>query len=139
MTIKRPVETSWDRFFFSLYFWHLWKTEDQTTVPVFISLKKFWSWLVQSWSSAGFFPVLGPDFQALIFVTLGLLTLSTTLLSVLVANMRNTSLTAKLPIKCKTESGNKIVKKNVLLDTGAGGMFVHQECVKKHRIVLHKL
>ena len=67
---------------------------------------------------------------------LGLLTLSTTLSSVLVANIGKTSLTAKLPIKCKTESRNKIVKKN---DTGAGGMFMHQEYVKKHRIVLHKL
>ena len=53
--------------------------------------------------------------------------------------MGNTSLTVNLPIKSKTEIGNKIVETNILLDTGAGGMFMNQEYVKKHRVILHKL
>ena len=70
---------------------------------------------------------------------LGSLNLSTVLSSVLVANMGNTLLTVNLPIKSKTEIGNKIIETNILLDTGAGGMFMNQEYAKKHRIVLHKL
>ena len=70
---------------------------------------------------------------------LGSLNLSTALSSVLIANMGNTSLTVNLPIKSKTETGNKIVETNILLDTGAGGMFMNQEYAKKHRIILHKL
>ena len=53
--------------------------------------------------------------------------------------MGNTSLTVNLPIKSKTEIGNKIIETNILLNTGAGGMFMNQEYAKKHRIVLHKL
>ena len=70
---------------------------------------------------------------------LGLLTLSTILSSVLVVNMGNTSLTVNLPIKNKTEKENKIVETNILLDTGAGGMFMNQEYAKRHGTVLHKL
>ena len=70
---------------------------------------------------------------------LGLLTLSTVLSSVLVVNMGNTSLTVNLPIKNKTEKGNKIVETNILLDTGAEGMFMNQEYAKKHGVILHKL
>ena len=69
---------------------------------------------------------------------LGSLTLSTILSSVLVANMGNTSLTVNFPIK-NAKRGNKIVETNILLDTGAGGMFINQEYAKKHGIVLHKL
>ena len=53
--------------------------------------------------------------------------------------MGNTSLTVNLPIKSKTEIGNKIVETNILLDTGAGGMFMNQEYAKRHEIILHKL
>ena len=53
--------------------------------------------------------------------------------------MGNTSLTVNLPIKSKTEIGNKIVETNILLNTGAGGMFMNQEYAKKHGIILHKL
>ena len=53
--------------------------------------------------------------------------------------MGNLLLTINLPIKSKTERGNKIIQTNVLLNTGAGGMFMHQEYAKKHKIILHKL
>ena len=59
--------------------------------------------------------------------TLGALKLSTTLSSVFVADMGHISLTVEIPITCKTEKGNKIVETTVLLDTGAGGMFMHQD------------
>ena len=66
---------------------------------------------------------------------LGLLTRSTVLSSVLVANIGNTLLTVNLSIKNKTEKGNKIVETNILLDTGAGGMFMNQEYMKKRKII----
>ena len=53
--------------------------------------------------------------------------------------MGNTSLTVNLLIQNKTERGNKIVETNILLDTGAGGMFMNQEYAKRHGIVLYKL
>ena len=58
------------------------------------------------------------------------------ILSVFLADMGNKSLTVDLPIMCKTD---KIVETTILLDTGAGGMFMHQEYAKKHGIILHKL
>ena len=39
----------------------------------------------------------------------------------------------------QTEKGNKIVEITVLLDTGAGGMFMHHDYAKKHKIILHEL
>ena len=53
--------------------------------------------------------------------------------------MGNASLTIELPIKSKTESGNKIVETTVLLDTGAGGMFMDRTYAEKHKIILHPL
>ena len=55
--------------------------------------------------------------------------LSTMLSSVFVADMGNKSI--DLPIMCRTEKGNKIIETTILLDTGAGGMFMHQEYMKK--------
>ena len=53
--------------------------------------------------------------------------------------MGNKSLTIDLPITCKTEKGNKIVETTILLDTGAGGMFMHRDYAKKHGVIPHKL
>ena len=53
--------------------------------------------------------------------------------------MGNKSLTVEIPITCKTEKGNKIVETTILLDTGAGGMFMHQDYANKHKIILHEL
>ena len=69
--------------------------------------------------------------------TLG--SLSTMLSSVFVVDMGNKSLTIDFPITCKTEKGNKIVETTILLDTGAGGMFMQRDYAKKHGVVLHKL
>ena len=44
-----------------------------------------------------------------------------------------------LPIESKTTEGNKIVKTPVLLDTGAGGIFMNRAYAKKHNIELYKL
>ena len=59
--------------------------------------------------------------------------------SVFVADMGNKSLTIDLPITCKTEKGYKTVETTILLDTGAGGMFIHRDYAKRHGIILHKL
>src|SRR5277367_657913 len=67
-------------------------------------------------------------------------TLRTLILSsVLVADFGNKSFTITIPITCKTEKENKIVETSVLLDTGAGGLFMHPRYAKKHHIRLHKL
>src|SRR5277367_5334668 len=67
-------------------------------------------------------------------------TLRTLILSsVLVANFGNRSFTITIPITCKTEKENKTVETSVLLDTGAGGLFMHPRYAKQHHIRLHKL
>src|SRR5271155_4927689 len=62
-----------------------------------------------------------------------------TLSSVLVADFGNKSFTVTIPITCKTERENKIVETQVLLDTGAGGLFMHPQYAKKNNILLYKL
>ena len=45
-----------------------------------------------------------------------------------------------VPITCKTPEGNKTVDKTpILLDTGAGGLFMNHSFANKHNILLHKL
>src|SRR5271168_5456078 len=62
-----------------------------------------------------------------------------TISSVLVADMEKQSMTISIPIKCKTNKGNKTVDTPVLLDSGAGGTFMKQYFAKKHHVLLHKL
>ena len=59
--------------------------------------------------------------------------------SVLVAEMGSNSMCITLPIESKTTEGNKIVETPVLLDTGAGGIFMNKAYAKKHNIELYKL
>ena len=59
--------------------------------------------------------------------------------SVLVAEMGSNSMRITLPIESKTTEGNKIVETPVLLDTGAGGIFMNKAYAKKHNIKLYKL
>ena len=44
-----------------------------------------------------------------------------------------------LPIESKTTEGNEIVETPVLLDTGAGGIFMNRAYAKKHNVELYKL
>src|SRR5271156_3528075 len=62
-----------------------------------------------------------------------------TISSVLVADMEKQSMTISIPVTCKTTKGNKTVKTQILLDSGAGGIFMNQSFGKKHHILLHKL
>ena len=48
-------------------------------------------------------------------------------------------MTISIPIKCKTDEGNKTVETQILLDSGAGGTFMNRSFAKKHHILLHKL
>ena len=48
-------------------------------------------------------------------------------------------MTISIPITCKTTQGNKIVNTRILLNSGAGGTFMHRSFAKKHHILLHKL
>ena len=62
-----------------------------------------------------------------------------TISSVLVAEMGNNSIHIMLPIESKTTEGNKTVQTPVLLDTGAGGIFMNKSYAKKHNIKVYKL
>ena len=62
-----------------------------------------------------------------------------TISSVLVAEMGSNSMRITLPIESKTMEGKKIVETPVLLDTGAGGIFMNKAYTKKHNIELYKL
>ena len=62
-----------------------------------------------------------------------------TISSVLVAEMGNNSIHITLPIESKTTEGNKTVENPVLLDTGAGGIFMNKSYAKKHNIEVYKL
>ena len=62
-----------------------------------------------------------------------------TISSVLVAEMDNNSIHITLPIESKTTKGNKTIKTSVLLDTGAGGIFMNRSYAKKHNIEVYKL
>ena len=53
--------------------------------------------------------------------------------------MGSNSMRITLPIESKTTEGNKIVETPVLLDTGAGGIFMNRTYAKKHNIELYKL
>jgi len=64
-----------------------------------------------------------------------LLTIST----VLVANMGKQSMTLTTPIMCKTTRENKTVEARILLDTGAGGLFMNSTYAKKHNFLLYPL
>ena len=59
--------------------------------------------------------------------------------SVLVAEMGKNSIRITLPIESKTTKGNKTVKTPVLLDTGAGGIFMNKSYTKKHNIEVYEL
>ena len=61
--------------------------------------------------------------------------------SMLVAEMGNNSICITLPIGSKTTKGNKTVATPVLLNTGAGGIFMNKSksYAKKHNIKFYKL
>ena len=60
--------------------------------------------------------------------------------NVLVANMGSQSIiTITTPILCKSTTGNKSVITKILLDTGAGGIFMNTSFAKKHNLILYKL
>jgi hypothetical protein len=59
--------------------------------------------------------------------------------SVLVADMGSKSMHLSIPITCKTVKGNKTIVTKVLLDTGAGGLFLDKKYAAKHHIILHDL
>ena len=59
--------------------------------------------------------------------------------SVLVADMGSKSMHLPIPITCKTVRGNKTVVTKVILDTGAGGLFLDKKYATKHHIILHDL
>jgi len=61
---------------------------------------------------------------------------SLTILTALVANMGKQSMTLTTPIMCKTTRENKTVKAQILLDTGAGGLFMNSAYAKKHNFLL---
>ena len=64
---------------------------------------------------------------------------SLTILTVLVANMGKQSMTLMTPIMCKTTQENKTIKARILLDTGAGGLFMNSAYAKKHNFLLYPL
>ena len=64
---------------------------------------------------------------------------SPTILTVLVANMGKQSITLMTPIMCKTTQENKTVEAWILLDTGAGGLFMNSAYAKKHNFLLYPL
>jgi len=64
---------------------------------------------------------------------------SLTILTVLVANMGKQSMTLTTPIMCKTTRENKTVEARILLDTGAGGLFMNSAYAKKHNFLLYPL
>ena len=45
----------------------------------------------------------------------------------------------KTPIMCKTTRDNKIVVTKILLDSGAGGMFMNTNFARKHNVQLYPL
>ena len=59
--------------------------------------------------------------------------------SVLVANLGNKSITLSIPITCKTTTENKTVDTQILLDTGAGGLFMNTDYANKHDFLLYPL
>ena len=59
--------------------------------------------------------------------------------SVLVAQMGPQSMHISIPIMCKTIRGDKTVDTQILLNSGAGGIFMHPSFAKKHDITLHPL
>ena len=64
---------------------------------------------------------------------------SLTISTVLVANMGKQSMTLTTPIMCKTTRENKTVEARILLDTGAGGLFMNSAYAKKHNFLLYPL
>ena len=64
---------------------------------------------------------------------------SLTISTVLVANMGKQSMTLTTPITCKTTRENKTVEAQILLDTGAGGLFMNKDYAKKHDTRLYPL
>ena len=64
---------------------------------------------------------------------------SLTISTVLVANMGKQSMTLTTPIMCKTTRENKIVEARILLDTGAGGLFMNSAYAKKRNFLLYPL
>jgi hypothetical protein len=59
--------------------------------------------------------------------------------SVLIANLGSKSMTISIPIMSKTVRGNKTILAKVLLDTGAGGLFLDKKYADKHKIIPQKL
>src|SRR5271154_807324 len=59
--------------------------------------------------------------------------------SVLVADMGKHSMNIFIPIECKTCYGNKTIETKLLLDTGAGGLFMNKSYAQKHHIQLYAL
>ena len=49
------------------------------------------------------------------------------------------SMHISLPIVCKTTKGNKTVETKILLDSGAGGVFMNPSFARKHDILLYLL
>jgi hypothetical protein len=59
--------------------------------------------------------------------------------SVLIANLGSKSMTISVLITSKTVRGNKTIVTKVLLNTGAGGLFLDKKYANKHEIILYKL
>src|ERR1700678_2383211 len=59
--------------------------------------------------------------------------------SVIMTNSRMRSMHISIPIVIKTIRGNETVETNVLLDTGAEGLFMDKNYAEEHDIILQKL
>ena len=59
--------------------------------------------------------------------------------SVLVAKMGKQSMFLNSPVTCKTTEGSKTIESKILLDSGAGGMFMGDKYAKQHQVHLHPL
>ena len=61
---------------------------------------------------------------------------SLTISSVLLARTGAQSMNIPLPIQCESQRNEKTIKTQTLIDSGAGGDFLHQDFATKHRINL---
>ena len=53
--------------------------------------------------------------------------------------MGKQSMSLHNPILCETTKGNQTISTQILLDSGARGMFIHTSYVKKHQILIYPL
>ena len=59
-----------------------------------------------------------------------------TVSSVLLARIEAQSMNIPLPILCESQKNEKTVETQALINSGAGGDFLHEDFVDKHRIDL---